>query len=373
MTMIEPGRRSSSNETAIKLFSDRGHFAREDRPELASILRPYWKDAPLSEEQRSRTYGLSAQDFQIVENLAQADLAVLPMTWNHYLGRRELNRAGQFVAAARRAARPVLSYVSGDEGVTVPAEFDDVYVVRSGGFRSRKRQHQMAQPVFFEDPLKQYPELQSCERPIGTEERARVGFCGQASRSALKLGSDVVRRCFRNIQYYLGFRPEEPQPVYPHALLRSRAMDLLAKSPLVGTHFIGRARYRGGATNAETRERTTREFYENIAGTDYTLCVRGAGNFSKRFYETLAMGRIPVLVDTDCLLPFEPDLPWDEYIVKVCAKELGSLPRRIADHFAGSTKADLAEQKRKCREIWSHWLSFGGYHRRMARAILRLK
>ena len=72
----------------------------------------------------------------------------------------------------------------------------------------------------------------------------------------------------------------------------------------------------------------------------------------------------------DCFLPFEPDLPWDDYIVRVRAKELPSLPRRIADHFAGLTKAGLADQKRKCREMWDEWLSFGNYHRRVARSIL---
>ena len=37
----------------------------------------------------------------------------------------------------------------------------------------------------------------------------------------------------------------------------------------------------------------------------FTFCYRGAGNFSYRFYETLMMGRIPILVNTDCVFPFE--------------------------------------------------------------------
>jgi len=357
-------------DSTIRLFSDRSHYDRRDRGQLADILRPYWKDAPFSEEQRRQMYGLSAQDFQLVDNLAQADIAVLPMTWNYYLGRRELSRAVHFVGAARRAARPILSYVSGDEGATVPTGFDDVYVVRASGFQSRKRPRQMAHAVFFEDPLERYPDLESCDRPVGAENRPLIGFCGQASLNLMKVGVDVARGCCRNIQYHLGLRLAEPQPLYPPAFLRARAMDSLVKSPLVATHFIARARYRGGAKDDETRERTSREFYQNIAETDYTLCVRGGGNFSKRFYETLAMGRIPALVDTDCFLPFEPDLPWDDYIVRVRAKELPSLPRRIADHFGGLTKAGLADQKRKCRELWDEWLSFGNYHRRVARSIL---
>jgi hypothetical protein len=356
--------------SCVRVFSDRAHYNREQRAQLADILRPYWKDVAFSEQERQDMYGLSFEDFQVVDNLAQGDLAVLPMTWNHYLKHGVMSQARDFVNAARRVGRPILSYVSGDEGVTVPAEFDDVYVVRVSGFRSEKRQRQVAQPVFFEDPLKRYPELESYDRPVGAEPRPMIGFCGQSSVNLMKLGVDVVRGCCRNIQFHLGYRQEEPQPVYPPTFLRARAMKVLAASPLLKTRFISRARYRGGATDDEMRERTSREFYENIAETDYTLCVRGGGNFSKRFYETLAMGRIPVLVDTDCLLPFEPDLHWDDYIVRVSRDDLKSLPRRIAGHFASLNKAGLEEQKRKCRQMWSEWLSFGNYHRRIARLIL---
>jgi Exostosin family len=191
--------------------------------------------------------------------------------------------------------------------------------------------------------------------------------------NALKLGRDVVRGGGRNLGYHLGLRLAEPQPVYPPALLRARAMRKLAGSPRVQTQFIARARYRGGATDATRRAQTTQEFYQNIAETDYTLCVRGGGNFSKRFYETLAMGRIPVLIDTDCLLPFEPGLAWDGFVVRVPANDLASLPRRVADHFAAVGTAGLAEQKKKCRQLWNDWLSFGNFHRRLADHILETR
>jgi hypothetical protein len=113
-----------------------------------------------------------------------------------------------------------------------------------------------------------------------------------------------------------------------------------------------------------------REFYQNLAATDYTLCVRGGGNFSKRFYETLALGRIPVLVDTDCLLPFESVLKWGDHIVRVPQTELASLPRVVARHFAKHGPGGLAEIKHRCRKLWEEWLSFAGFHRQLAQWIL---
>ena len=141
-----------------------------------------------------------------------------------------------------------------------------------------------------------------------------------------------------------------PQPLYPTALLRARALRILRQSPLVQTRFVVRSRYRAGATSAQTREQTAREFYANITDTDYTLCARGGGNFSKRLYETLAMGRIPVLVDTDCLLPLEPILPWDEFIVRAKPDNLAELPQLVAAHFTQHGRQGLSfDLKRRCR------------------------
>ena len=376
----------------IRLYSDRSHYAREHRGELSDLLRPYWKDMAFSDAQRRQMYGVGDEDFFLVDNLSEADLAVLPMTWNFYVQRGELGRAGRFIEAARHARRPILSYVSGDEGVKVPAEFDDVWVVRASGCRSRKRARQVAQPVFFEDPLKRYPELglewaeDRGQRTEGGGQRSedrgqwsvvssplvpKVGFCGQASASLVKIGWDLMRGLARNAASAAGVRWKEAQPVYPPALLRTRAMELLEGSPLVETRFVVRDRYRGGANDAASREQTTREFYANIAGTDYTLCVRGGGNFSKRFYETLATGRIPLLIDTDCLLPFDREVDWSEYILVVPQSDLWSLPERVARDFKRYANGELAERKHTCRQFWQEHLTFAGFHRRLMELLFK--
>lgn len=356
----------------IKLFSDRSHYDAAHRNQLAELLRPYWKEEPFTDIQRQEMYGLAPDDFCLVGELAQADLAVLPLTWNYYLGRREIATAQKFITAARRAGRPVLSGVSGDEGVTVPAEFDDVFVVRASGYRSRRRKRQLAQPVFFDDPWRRYPEYETYERPAGAGAKPTVGFCGQASVGMLKPVVDVIRTFWRNCQYRLGQRLEEPQPLGSPARLRARSLQTLRASSRVQPEFIIRSKYRAGVADAASREKTTREFYANLADTDYTLCVRGGGNFSKRLYETLAMGRIPLLVDTDCVLPFEPELAWGDYIVRVDQAELATLADRVAEHFARLGAVGLAAQKHQGRELWVRDLTFGGFHRRLVRHVLKL-
>ena len=265
-------RSSSVHEAILRPFAS---CAGTHRAHLSDILRPYWKDSPFDDGQRQRMYGLSGEDFFLADKLADAGLAILPMTWNHYLQSGQLSRAQGFIQAARRAARPVLSYVSGDEGVTIPSGFDDVWVVRASGFRSRRQKRQLAQPVFFEDPLKSYPELESYGQPAGAANRPVVGFCGQASINAVKLVGDLIRVCFRNTAYRLRIRLEEPQPLYPTALLRARALQVVRRSSLIKTQFVIRSRYRAGASEPGSFQRTARDFYER--GADGLLPLRAGG------------------------------------------------------------------------------------------------
>jgi hypothetical protein len=50
-------------------------------------------------------------------------------------------------------------------------------------------------------------------------------------------------------------------------------------------------------------EASTRAFADHLLGTTYVLCPRGCENYSFRLYEALRFGRVPVIVDTDMVLP----------------------------------------------------------------------
>ena len=59
------------------------------------------------------------------------------------------------------------------------------------------------------------------------------------------------------------------------------------------------------------------EYIDHLMRNDYILCPRGGGNYSHRVYETMAAGRIPVLIDTDLVMPFPDVIPWQEISVWV--------------------------------------------------------
>src|SRR4030095_15269602 len=112
-----------------------------------------------------------------------------------------------------------------------------------------------------------------------------------------------------------------------------RALRALNRSHDVKANFIVRphktnpwgGRWKRPADGTHVERALQLEFLDNILGSDYVLCSRGFGNFSYRFYESLACGRIPVLIDTDCVLPFDFVIDWDAYCVRVPEKEVSQI------------------------------------------------
>ena len=105
------------------------------------------------------------------------------------------------------------------------------------------------------------------------------------------------------------------------------------------------------------------EFRDNVLGSHYTLCPRGGGNWSYRFYETLCLGRIPVFFNTDCSLPFESLINWRDYCVWVEGGEIEHAADAILEHYHRHSAESFAELQRRCRQLWLEFLSLDGFFR----------
>ena len=104
-----------------------------------------------TEAERRAMYGLSSNDFAIVSSIEEADFVVVPMSWNHYLKHKKVHLVLELIESARDKSKKILMHTTGDHGITVP--FDDVYVLRVGGYKTKRRPREFAQPVFFDRPF----------------------------------------------------------------------------------------------------------------------------------------------------------------------------------------------------------------------------
>jgi len=110
-----------------------------------------------------------------------------------------------------------------------------------------------------------------------------------------------------------------------------------------------------------------REYVQNIVESDYVVCTRGAGNFSYRLYETLSCGRIPVFVDTDCVLPYDFLVDWREHCVWVEEDDLPQIGERVLEFHEGLGEKEFVELQHHCRRFWEQYISpegfFSNFHR----------
>ena len=111
------------------------------------------------------------------------------------------------------------------------------------------------------------------------------------------------------------------------------------------------------------------EFLQNLLESDYVLCARGYGNYSHRLYEALACGRIPLFIDTDCVLPFDFAIDWKRFCVWVDQVDLRSVADRVAEFHASISGEEFEELQVACRRLWEEWLSpeafFANFHRHL--------
>jgi len=61
-------------------------------------------------------------------------------------------------------------------------------------------------------------------------------------------------------------------------------------------------------------------YYQSIIDSKFVLCPRGGSPSSVRIFETLAAGRIPVIISDDLILPL-PDIGWDKFSIRVPEKD----------------------------------------------------
>ncbi len=339
----------------MRIFTDAEQISVESRPFLADILRPYFNNRTL--QQNLAIYGPKMTLHQVVESLTQADLGVLPLSWNYYLQRGRITQAQRFVERVQRAGIPAVIWVSGDFSLHPPIE--NAWLFMAGGYQSTRKTRQYAFPVMIRDPL---PRLELSQIIVQDKSSLpTVGFCGQADGTFFDLAGKCLRLIKHNLKSTLGLSPFEKQPLLPPTWLRKQALDLLQRAPGLQTNFIRRRQYKAGAQTKQQIETAHRDFFKNILESDYTLCLRGSGNFSARLYETLAMGRIPLFINTDCILPFDRWTDWQSIMVWNEERALGQLPQNLQTFHQNLSPSDFRDLQNQARGFWQEKLSFNGF------------
>jgi hypothetical protein len=318
----------------------------------------------ISEQDRILKHHARATHFRLVSKMDEADWCILPSVWHYYVKNKMVNRAIEFSKMAFDQNKYVLVWCAGDPEWIVP--ISNAIQIQEGMHKGLPRQvaYSFERPGFVTDYIqklndgKWQPQIKF-KKPV-------VGFCGMASSKLLSKLHFFGRCLIDRAKYSFGRSKIIPMLHGYPINLRSKALSVLEKHPGINTNFIIRDRFSAGiqsqGQDRKMHHHTRKEFVDNILASIYTICVRGVGNFSKRFYETLACGRIPILISTDSKLPYEEFIDWSKHIVRVEHYELDKIAEEVIKFHSKFSNDELIALQAENRKLWIEMLSVKGYY-----------
>ncbi|HEY9675149.1 MAG TPA: exostosin family protein [Waterburya sp.] len=352
----------------LNLFSDQIYVPNGTTYE--PILYPFWGKPPVKSRLKHGYYPwIDCFDNYIkignslfkMSSLAEADLAILPINWIEVQALETDRLSIQFLEKTRQAGKLTISFFGSDHSYAeLPTVCDLIF--RHSMYASTRKQHDFAMPAWGEDFIKTYFDNQLVIRQ--KQLKPTVGFCGFSAKRSLK-------SYVKSILYETGkiFQKQQAPSYNIGHIIRQQALPILSKSSLVKTNFILREKpfFNEKEPNWQNKVRT--EYVQNLIESDYVFCCRGYGNFSFRFYEALSCGRIPVFVNTNCVLPYDFDIDWKKYCVWVEEHDISLIAEKVAEFHEKLQPKEFVELQYECRKIWKQRLSPEGFFANLYRHI----
>lgn len=300
--------------------------------------------------------------YQLVSSPEEADCIVVPVDIGYFYRKNEQQVLQNMILEAKELNKIVWLYSAGDFGKSV--EEEGVFVFRFGGMANKLNDRTFVLPSFIQDPYSTI--LKKEFQPILKTEKPRIGFVGHANGSLLKYAKEFLLYCKHQIRR-IRTRAYDYQPFYPSGVFRYKYLKALENSEAIETDFVYRKRYRAGVTSEEERLKTAFEFFSNMKDNPYIFCLRGGGNFSVRFYEALAMGRIPVLIDTESPLP-SLGIKWKEHCIMTSFE---TMVQDITILHSAISSEDFTGIQERNRKLWLSHLKRESYFLKLHSQILK--
>jgi len=286
---------------------------------------------------------LKKQFFNLVDSPEKADYFLIP---HNYLKISDNAYVDVFINLSQQFKKKILifSYGDSDDIIDIPNSI----IFRTSSYKSSLRSNEIIMPAIADD-------LMQGELVIHNKRSVPVvGFCGWASLDGL-LG--YLKQYLKSLQFALLNSPRKKG-----ILFRIQILNILKKSKLLETDFIIRKSYSG---NEKTRIGNfvdlRNEYIENIKNSDFSLAVKGDGNFSIRFYEILSLGRVPLFVDTDCLLPLEDVINYNDFILRVDYRNIKKIDKTVSEFYLSLSNDKFVLMQNKAREMFGNYLRIDKY------------
>lgn len=330
------------------------------------LLYPFWGVAKKSSKayvyDTMEKYQFSKKDFALVSQIADADYVLVPHSYRK-LQMADPHKFAAIAEDARVAGKPLLVDASGD--IEWPVTTPNTVALRLSQYRYSVAPNEITIPFLADDLLQDYYGGQLQLREKG--ERPSVGFAGWAHLSLRQRAKTYLKELPITLASFV-----DPRRHAEHKGLffREQALQALREDERIDSHILARTSYSGHvATMQGTFEDNRREFVETLHGSDYALAVRGDANSSVRFYEALSLGRIPLFLDTACVLPLEDEINYRDFCVFVDHTDLPRIGDILVDFHAQISPEKFEDMQRKARASYEQFLRLDVFSHHLAREL----
>jgi Exostosin family len=114
-----------------------------------------------------------------------------------------------------------------------------------------------------------------------------------------------------------------------------------------------------------TQEDYERRYVDSVRASAFVLCPAGYGPSSFRLFESMMLGRAPVIISDEWVAPIGPD--WESCSIRVAQDELEVIPELLRRRSADATAMGEA-----ARAVWLDWFSEAVSFHRVVESCLEL-
>lgn len=345
--------------------------------EPISFLAPWFN---IFEDPDSINYGCFDEWIKVGRNYhtletnpEKADWHVLYSNYLSILDRGLIEKAYIYINLAKKLDKRIIIFCNGDDSriINWPKH---VVVFRFALSRENNSPQELSFPHFHHDIFKSNNEMAGLDLR-SKKSRPNVGFCGYAPPINTPYNFQKVKDIVK-FGIYLFFKRKSNNSS-THAV-RTLCIIRMIFTRKINSNFIIRRSFAfnkygvlqpGGSTEKSLEQRI--EYINNIKESDYVLCVRGIANSSIRLYESLCLGRLPLIINTQCIFPAEDFINYNQLGLVVDEKDIIKLPE-ILKRFHNSISNDEFQKRQiRSREVWLKWLSPKGFYAQIENIAMR--
>lgn len=256
---------------------------------------------------------------EFCQSIEECDYVLLPPTPLGVTRTKSLLEWKPLIQEAKKYGKKIIIMLGDDSESPFPISKELGIVFRCSGLLSESEDNVKGLPTTNSDVF----------RGKYLPKQLSIGFCGQISHPKRKLLVETFMEQF----------PEE--------------CDFSIRLQSCGNNIL------------ENRK----GYFKNLHNNLYGLCARGGGNFSFRLGELLMMGRIPILLDTDCLLPFRESIPYETNCILITEDDIPHVREIVTDFHERHSEEDLIRIQKENRSLWEKYFTPEGIFNHIIRML----